>query len=128
MAAEMGEKLDKDENEVKWVNYKATYIQHLLRIKPFGTYNIPIGGNHNIVNATAANHGPSWRMIVELDPAGPKAFGVYPGGQSGNPGSIYYDNFIENWSLGNYLTMQLAPNADGIESPLARQTLNPKEK
>jgi penicillin G amidase len=131
MAAEMAEVVENDENdenEVRWANFKDTYIKHLLRIEPLGTYHIPIGGNHGIINATSANHGPSWRMIVELDPDGPKAFGVYPGGQSGNPGSRFYDNFIESWALGNYLTLQLSEGAEGIKSPMARQTLKPPEK
>jgi penicillin amidase len=31
-----------------------------------------------------------------------EAYGVYPGGQSGNPGSKYYDNFINTWVKGEY--------------------------
>jgi penicillin G amidase len=27
---------------------------------------------------------------------------VYPGGQSGNPGSKYYDSFVDNWAMGKY--------------------------
>ena len=34
-----------------------------------------------------------------------EAYGVYPGGQSGNPGSKYYDNFIDEWVGGNYYTL-----------------------
>ena len=30
------------------------------------------------------------------------AYGVYPGGQSGNPGSKYYDNFVDTWAAGQY--------------------------
>ena len=128
MADEMAEIAKKDNKAVEWVNFKDTYIKHLLGIKPLGSYHIAIGGNHGIVNATSANHGPSWRMIVELDPHGPKAFGVYPGGQSGNPGSYYYDNFIESWALGNYLTMQLAHSPQDIKEPLVKQVLNPHDQ
>jgi penicillin amidase len=31
------------------------------------------------------------------------AFGIYPGGQSGNPGSKFYDNFIPIWANGEYV-------------------------
>ena len=27
---------------------------------------------------------------------------VYPGGQSGNPGSKYYDTFVDTWAAGKY--------------------------
>ncbi|MBC7904230.1 MAG: penicillin acylase family protein, partial [Gemmatimonadaceae bacterium] len=34
-----------------------------------------------------------------------EAYGVYPGGQNGNPGSKYYDNFIDNWAEGKYFPL-----------------------
>ena len=40
-------------------------------------------------------------MIVELTDD-INAYGVYPGGQSGNPGSKYYDDFIHTWAAGKY--------------------------
>jgi penicillin amidase len=45
------------------------------------------------------SNGPSWRMIVLLGPK-PQAYGVIPGGQSGNPGSKFYDNQISTWEKG----------------------------
>jgi penicillin amidase len=35
----------------------------------------------------------------------PMAF--IPGGQSGNPGSKYYDNFIDTWAAGKYYRIHL---------------------
>jgi penicillin amidase len=59
------------------------------------------GGGGSIVNATTeSGHGPSWRMVVQLDKTWPKAYGLYPGGQSGNPGSPLYDNMIDGWAKG----------------------------
>ena len=43
-------------------------------------------------------------MIVSLT-KNTEAFGVYPGGQSGNPGSKYYDNFVDQWVAGKYYTL-----------------------
>ena len=34
-----------------------------------------------------------------------EAYGVYPGGQNGNPGSKYYDNFIDEWAAGKYYSL-----------------------
>ncbi|MBW7891399.1 MAG: penicillin acylase family protein, partial [Chitinophagaceae bacterium] len=45
--------------------------------------------------------GPSWRMVVELNKE-TDAYVVYPGGQSGNPGSPYYDSFLDKWAAGEY--------------------------
>jgi penicillin G amidase len=34
-----------------------------------------------------------------------EAYGVYPGGQSGNPGSKFYEDFIDTWATGKYFTL-----------------------
>ena len=102
---------------MKWVDYKGTYAGHLLQGLPaFSRFNIPIGGNSGIVNATSKNHGPSWRMIVEMSNP-PKALGIYPGGQSGNPGSHFYDNMIDRWAAGEYIDL------DFMQSPAAENNL-----
>jgi penicillin amidase len=43
-------------------------------------------------------------MIVSLTDK-TEAYGIYPGGQSGNPGSPYYDTFIDRWAAGSYLPL-----------------------
>jgi penicillin G amidase len=50
-----------------------------------------------------SSDGPSWRMIVTLSPARVAAEGVYPGGQSENPASPWYDNLVPAWWDGRYL-------------------------
>ncbi len=110
-----------------WQGYKGTFVGHLLQALPaFSRFDLPIGGDRNTVNAADKNHGPSWRMIVEMS-SPPKAVGIYPGGQSGNPGSKYYDNFIDKWATGAYfniLFMQDQKNKEGI---IATQTLKSKQ-
>jgi len=53
-------------------------------------------------------HGPSWRMVVHLTDE-IEAYGLYPGGQSGNPGSAYYDSFIDYWAAGKYYRLLFLP-------------------
>jgi penicillin G amidase len=50
-----------------------------------------------------ATTGPSWRMVVSLGAGGVTAEGVYPGGQSENPASPWYDNLVPLWWDGEYL-------------------------
>ena len=90
------------ENRLQWTRFKDPTIYHLLKdaLMPFAR-KIPVGGWSNVINATTHSHGPSWRMIVHLT-ATTEAYGVYPGGQSGNPGSMYYDNFVDTWANGKY--------------------------
>ncbi len=109
-----------------WGNYKATSIQHMLRLAPLGIYNVPIGGGRGIVNATSERHGPSWRMVVELsDPV--KIWGVYPGGQSGNPGSTYYDNQVAAWTAGKPYPLQKLVSPDDNSGLLFTQTFLPTD-
>jgi len=90
-----------DKHELAWGKFKDTGIRHLLKIPALSRLHLPVGGGENIINATTGNHGPSWRMIVQLT-ANTEAYGVYPGGQSGNPGSKYYDTFVDTWVSGKY--------------------------
>jgi len=91
-----------DENgTMEWAKYKDTHIEHLARLDAFSRLHLPIGGGTNTINAAKEQHGPSWRMIVSLTPE-TEAYGVYPGGESGNPGSAFYDNFVSDWAVGKY--------------------------
>ena len=87
-----------------WWQYKDTRIRHLLRLAPLSRLHVNIGGGVNVINATKQFHGPSWRMVVHLTDE-TEAYGIFPGGQSGNPGSRYYDNFIDSWAQGKYNTL-----------------------
>lgn len=83
----------------EWGNVKNTNVPHLAKIPGFGTKALNIGGGKSTVNAMSEANGPSWRMVIELG-KNPKGHGVYPGGQSGNPGSPFYDNMVDTWAQG----------------------------
>jgi penicillin amidase len=87
-----------------WGRYKDTRVKHLLGIGAFSRQHLPIGGGKNIINATVKEHGPGWRMIVSLTEK-VEAYGIYPGGQSGNPGSKFYDTFVDSWAAGKYYSL-----------------------
>lgn len=89
------------ENKLEWALFKATRVLHLTKTVALSRMDLPIGGGVNIINATTENHGPSWRMVVHLTDE-IEAYGLYPGGQSGNPGSPYYDTFVNYWAEGKY--------------------------
>lgn len=97
-------------SSLEWYKVKNTTLMHLAKIPAFSYDHLKIGGWGNTINAAKSNHGPSWRMIVELDKDSIHAYGVYPGGQSGNPGSKYYGTFINKWVEGKYYTLTFLPN------------------
>ena len=99
-AAATCKKLD-HEGGLAWGKFKATRIEHLTKLTPFSRLDIDNSGGEFAINSVKKDHGPSWRMIVQLT-KNTEAYGIYPGGQNGNPGSPYYDNFIDNWANGKY--------------------------
>jgi len=112
-----------ENGDYNWNAYKATHVDHLLQGLPaFSRFNVPIGGGRGIVNATKENHGASWRMIVEMS-SPPKALGIYPGGQSGNPGSKHYDDFIDDWAAGKYHELNFMQSEEKTAAVIGTQTL-----
>ncbi|MGF1534691.1 MAG: penicillin acylase family protein [Bernardetiaceae bacterium] len=108
-----------------WVAHKGTEIRHLARIPGLGAKDLQIGGYRSILNATSEHHGPSWRMIVELRPEGPRAWGVYPGGQSGNPASRFYTAFLSDWEKGQYRPIVWVNGPEALADPLYRYRFSP---
>jgi penicillin amidase len=110
---------------LRWADYKDTFVGHLLRGLPAFSYHVEHGGGADIVDASTHTHGPSWRMVVSLEKSGVKAWGVYPGGESGNPGSPYYNNLLDAWAKGHYYALHFSHSPDALRNfSLATVTLN----
>jgi penicillin amidase len=100
------DELLKIHKSIEWYKLNHPGIYHVLdasknSLLPFARTKLHVGGWGDIVNAVKGSHGPSWRMIVQLTTT-TEAYGVYPGGQSGNPGSKYYDDMVDSWVAGKY--------------------------
>ena len=50
-------------------------------------------------------------MVVDRGPQ-VEAWGIYPGGQSGHPGSDYYDNAVNDWVASKYYRLHF-PKTSG---------------
>ncbi|WP_374950193.1 penicillin acylase family protein [Mucilaginibacter sp.] len=83
----------------QWGKVKKFEVRHLANLPGFGSGNFESGGNGSTVNAIIDGHGPSWRMVVQLGKQ-TKGYGILPGGQSGNPGSFFYDDMLPTWKAG----------------------------
>ncbi len=105
---------------------KGFVLKHLGQIDAFSRLDLKLGGHRTAPNAISKSNGPSWRMIVELDDV-VHALGVYPGGQSGNPGSRFYDNMVDTWASGNYYDLLFLKSADENSTRLlGKQVFQPK--
>jgi len=83
----------------QWGLVRPTEIDHLANLPGFGSGTFASGGAGGSVNAISGGNGPSWRMVVQMGPQ-VKGYGIYPGGQSGNPGSFFYTNLLQTWKDG----------------------------
>jgi hypothetical protein len=80
-----------------WGKVRGTDVNHMASLPGFGVRGLETSGTRHTINATQKTHGPSWRMVATFDTNGPRAWGVYPGGPSGNPASPSYAPMVEPW-------------------------------
>lgn len=102
-----------------WSEHRGTHIRHLANLPGFDSGLIHSDGAKETPNALSNNFGPSWRMVVSLEKP-LRAWGVLPGGSSGNAGSPFYTEGIEEWSKGEYFELSLYRKAEEVP---ARQRL-----
>ena len=107
------------EGKLQWGKYRQTSVFHPTKMGILSRTNLTTSGSGNCINATKDAHGPSWRMIVHLTDE-VEAYGVYPGGQSGNPGSRFYDNFVDTWVAGKYNNLLFVPMDKVKDNPKFR--------
>lgn len=107
---------EEKKDSLVWWKHKNSSVYHLLKtsVLPFARAGLHVGGWNNTVNAITQDHGPSWRMIIQLS-ATTQAYGIYPGGQSGNPGSRFYDNMIDDWVAGKYYTLWMMKESEATD-------------
>ncbi len=111
-----------------WGQFMGFTLKHMAQIDAFSRLDVVVGGHRTAPNAMQKTHGPSWRMIVDL---GEKVhgYGVFPGGQSGNPGSRYYDNMVETWAKGDYYDLLMLGSAEESSTRIiGKQTFSPSRQ
>ncbi|NNG17223.1 MAG: penicillin acylase family protein [Gemmatimonadales bacterium] len=119
---------DPEEGGWRWSRVRTMRIYHLLRIPALSALDVPNEGGTATLSPMSAGgtHGASWRMVVELAPE-VRGWTVYPGGQSGNPASAFYDDRIPQWSAGALepVSFPSAPNDLAPDSVVARLVITP---
>ncbi len=115
---------DEDEGGWRWDRVRHANIYHLLGLPSLSALELPIQGGPSTINPSSGNgtHGASWRMVVELGPQ-VRGWSIYPGGQSGNPVSLRYDDRIEEWMNGALDEVLFPASSDQLPPERVMSTL-----
>ena len=103
----------------KWSQIQQVNVRHVLGLRAFAAPPVPALGGPSTLSPSSGNgsFGASWRMVVELGPD-VRAWGAYPGGQSGNPASARYMDRLDVWARGEL---------EEVIVPARGQTLSPSQ-
>lgn len=109
----------------RWDRRMTARVMHLLGIPSFSEPSIPAQGGPETLNPVSGSaFGASWRMVVELGDD-VRAWGTYPGGQSGNPASSRYVDRLPLWSDGVLDTLFTPRDTSMLHDGAQRLTLVP---
>ena len=112
--------LGSDPSTWTWGRVHQRVIENLAQVTGLDYGPRPDRGDANTPLAAPdfpSSHGPSWRMVVDWGAGTFQA--IYPGGQSENPASAWYDDRVETWFDGKYKPMLTADQAASASGSVA---------
>ncbi len=105
-----------------WGHFYGFVFPSLLGMSQLSVGPLPRGGDYNTPNDASGvgpynwpSGGQSFTMILNFANLS-DSYGVYPGGQSENPASPLYSNYINYWINGEYLPLIFYPSASSFPS------------
>ncbi len=109
----------------QWGKLHSRWYPSLVAPHGLGYGPVPSGGDPWTVDAAYglpdATAGPSWRMIVRWAGKSGRgagtAVGLYPGGQSENPASPWYEDLMAGFTQGTYLPLPAAGDVPPARTP-----------
>lgn len=109
-------------NDWRWGDHHRIEFLHLTRseaLRPLwrGPYAYPgFASTLSPARGYTVTHSASWRMVVDFSQQPPQGYGVYPGGQSGNPLSPLYDAHLEHYLTFGYYDLY-KPSSESAVDP-----------
>ena len=122
-----------DPQSWRWGAHHTVEFQHLTRsdaLAAFWRGPYPFPGFEDTVSpggGMTTRHSASWRVVVDFADGTPRARGVYPGGQSGNPFSADYDRHLPTYLDFGYYDLQRPPTPDAVDGATSTLVLRPAE-
>ena len=117
---QLSSKYGSNPNQWQWGKMHFREFNSLTQIPSLSYGPKPSGGDKWTVDAAdggaVSTAGPSWRFIMDWSTK--QAQGVYPGGQSENPLSPWYENQVSSWWNGQYYPLLSNSDVKQQGSPL----------
>jgi penicillin G amidase len=121
---------DPDGGGWRWGRVWPTDIHHFLRLPSLSARGLEVSSGPQTISPGGRHgtFGASWRMVVELGEE-VRAWGTYPGGQSGNPASPWYTDRIDGWLRGDLDSLRFprAPSDLPASAVRGRMTFIPAD-
>ncbi|GAB5521748.1 MAG: penicillin acylase family protein [Rhodothermales bacterium] len=118
-----------DPADWRWGDHHKVVFRHLTQssaLRPLwrGPYEYP-GFSETLspAGARTTTHSASWRMVVDLSQSPPIGYGVYPGGQSGNPFSAHYADFLPTYLGFDHYTLSKPATAEALADSMRTSLL-----
>ncbi len=108
-----------------WGSIHSREFDHLSGLAALQRGPYPAGGDGftlNVAGGLVSKGGPSWRQIMDLGDLD-NSLAIYPGGQSGNPLSVHYDDFLGSYLEGRYYAFREYPTADSFLASNVESTI-----
>ena len=123
-----------DTDAWRWGDHHKVVFRHLtqtsaLRALWRGPLEYPgFASTLSPASGRTTTHSASWRVVVDFSRTPPVGYGVYPGGQSGNPFSAFYDLHVPTYVEFDYydLLKPAAPEDLKPSEVSSRLTLSPE--
>ena len=103
-----------------WGKFYGFLFPNLFGLSEFNVGPISKGGDFNTPNDASGvapnaypTGGQSWEMVINMSNVS-RSYGVYPGGQSENPASPLYSNYVNDWINDTYLPLLFYPSSSSF--------------
>lgn len=104
----------------RWGHRHQIRFDHLIRaLVPLGRGPVAFPGFDDTLSPAGARlttHSASWRLVVDFSTSPPTGYGVYPGGQSGNPFSEFYDMHLPAYLRFRYYELLTPTEPSAVET------------
>ena len=118
----------------RWGDHHKVVFRHFTRSDALkglwrGPFEYPgFASTLSPASSLTTTHSASWRMVVDFSTQPPTGYGVYPGGQSGNPFSQFYDYHLDTYLNFEHYTLYRPASIEQFDADriISKLTIQPE--